>query len=85
MRYLPFILFLSGCGASFTTTKVGPDRFAVMSEGGHADQDNYVKVLRTAYEACGGAGYNDYIISNQQADVRSLVVYVQCIRKNEEE
>lgn len=70
---------LTGCfGQTYSSTRVGPDRYTVASHGPDTGQENYTKILQHAYVTCGEAGFNDYTVTYVAYDRNRVIAYVKC-------
>lgn len=72
------LLSVSCIGQSYHTTKVGPNRYAVISRGHDYGPENYTHILETANKTCNAVGYEDYIVNQVAYEPRRVVVFITC-------
>jgi hypothetical protein len=67
-----------GCGTSFSNTRVGPNRFTVISHGHDEGPENYSLLLAKSYETCKSAGFKDYTVVSLAKDTRRVIMFIRC-------
>ncbi len=78
MMLIASVAFLAGCGTTYSSTQVGPDRYVHTAHGKDINNSTYTAILQNAYTECKSASYPDYSIARTMNEQDSLIVYVQC-------
>lgn len=79
-KYIAVICLLTvGCfGTTYSSTRVGDDRFAITGAGHDTGPDNMTHLMERAYQTCISNGYKDYTVGSYAQEPGKSVLYVQC-------